>query len=137
MKELFSRLILPILVLAITLLSPGIVAAAPNPNACPAATNSQTQVLNGINQTTTDCSDSAVTKVIKTAVQILSLIAGIAAIIMIVLAGFKYITSAGEASRVANAKNTLIYALVGIVIAALAQFLVHFVLTQANSAIPK
>jgi hypothetical protein len=134
MKTVFFRLILPLLVLGVTLFSSGAMAAA-SPTACPKApTDSQTQVLNGVGQTTTDCSGDGVTNVINVAVQILSLVAGIAAVVMIILAGFKYITSGGEASKVANAKNTLIYALVGIAIAVLAQFLVHFVLTQANGA---
>jgi uncharacterized membrane protein YuzA (DUF378 family) len=67
-------------------------------------------------------------------VRILSLIVGVAAVIVIIYAGFKYITSAGEQGRVANAKSTLLYALVGLAVAALAQLLVHFVLYQTSDA---
>jgi hypothetical protein len=69
-----------------------------------------------------------VTNVIASVVTLLSFVVGIAAVIMIIIAGFKYITSGGESSSVAGAKNTLIYAIVGLLIVALAQFIVHFVL---------
>lgn len=64
---------------------------------------------------------------------ILSIVVGIAAIFMVVFAGLKYITSGGEAEKVKSAKGTLIYAIIGLVIVALAQTIVHFVLTEANN----
>jgi hypothetical protein len=92
------------------------------------------QALNGIGVSGSDCDDSGVSNIIKTAVGILSIIAGIVAVIMVIISGFRYMTSAGDSGKIASAKNTLIYALVGLAIAALAQFLVHFVITQATSA---
>ncbi|CAN5123546.1 hypothetical protein BH09PAT3_BH09PAT3_3220 [soil metagenome] len=79
-----------------------------------------------------DAGDDAVNKVIKTVVNVLTWVVGIAAVIMIIVSGFRYITSGGEASNVSAAKSSLIYALVGIVIVALAQFIVHFVLGQVK-----
>lgn len=70
-------------------------------------------------------------KAITFVVNLLSVIAGLAAVIMLILGGIKYVTSGGDSSKVASAKNTIIYALVGLVIAALAQVLVHFVLKEA------
>lgn len=64
-------------------------------------------------------------------VNIFSVIVGIIAVIMIIYGGFKYITSGGDSGNVSGAKNTLIYAIVGLIIVALAQFIVHFVLGQA------
>jgi len=82
-----------------------------------------------------DCNGSGVTTVIKAAVNVLSIIIGAAAIIMILVSGLRYITSGGDSNKVSAAKTTLIYALVGIAIAALAQALVHFVLYHANKSI--
>lgn len=65
-------------------------------------------------------------------VNIFSVIVGIIAVIMIIYGGFKYITSGGDSGNVSGAKNTLIYAIVGLIIVALAQFIVHFVLNTAN-----
>lgn len=67
-------------------------------------------------------------------VNYLSIIVGIIAVIMIIVGGFRYIVSGGESSNVSGAKNTLIYAIVGLIIVALAQFIVRFVLNNANTA---
>jgi len=69
----------------------------------------------------------------KKAVDILSIIVGVVAIIMIIFGGFKYITSGGESGNVSGAKNTLIYAIVGLVVVALAQIIVHWVLNTAST----
>jgi cytochrome bd-type quinol oxidase subunit 2 len=68
------------------------------------------------------------------AVNIFSLVVGIVAVIMIIVGGFKYITSGGESSKVSSAQSTILYAIVGLVIVVLAQVIVHFVLNRANSA---
>ncbi|HEY1064365.1 MAG TPA: pilin [Candidatus Saccharimonadales bacterium] len=65
-------------------------------------------------------------------VNILSMIVGVIAVVMIIVGGFRYITSGGDSGNVSGAKNTLIYAIVGLVIVALAQFIVHFVLDTVS-----
>jgi hypothetical protein len=52
---------------------------------------------------------------------------------MIIYGGFRYIISGGESGRVGAAKNSLIYAIIGLVIVALAQLIIHFVLNQTNN----
>jgi hypothetical protein len=68
-----------------------------------------------------------------TVVNFFSVIVGAISVIMIIYGGFRYITSGGDSGRVGNAKNTLIYAVIGLFIVALAQLIVHFVLTQSSS----
>ena len=65
---------------------------------------------------------------VKSVLKILSWVVGVISIIMIVIAGFLYVTSNGDAGKIGTAKNTLIYAIVGIVIVAFAQAIVQFVL---------
>ncbi len=65
-------------------------------------------------------------------VNIFSLIVGITAIIMIIFSGFRYITSGGDSGKVGNAKNGLVYAIIGLIVVALAQVIVHFVLSQTG-----
>ena len=72
--------------------------------------------------------DSLLAKIIN----IISIIVGIIAVIMIIIGGFKYITSGGDSGKVSSAKNTIIYAVVGLIIVALAQFIVKFVLGSAS-----
>jgi uncharacterized membrane protein YuzA (DUF378 family) len=101
--------------------------------ACSSNSQSGTEVLNGISKAG-PCDESGITSTISTAVQILSVVAGIAAVIMVIISGFRYITSGGDSGKVGNAKNSLIYALVGIAIVVLAQFLVHFVINNTSNA---
>ncbi|HEY5806226.1 MAG TPA: pilin [Candidatus Saccharimonadales bacterium] len=67
-------------------------------------------------------------------INIFSIIVGIVAVIMIIYGGFKYITSGGDSGNITSAKNTIIYAIIGLVVVALAQFLVKFVLEKVVSA---
>lgn len=76
----------------------------------------------------------SVQKTITNIVNLLSLIVGIVAVIMIILNGFKYITSGGDSNAVGSAKNGIIYAIVGLIVVALAQVIVRFVLSKASPA---
>lgn len=71
-------------------------------------------------------------KVLNTVVNVLSAVVGIASVIMIMVGGFKYLISSGDSAGVQSAKNTILYALVGLVIALFAQGIVRFVLTSIN-----
>jgi opacity protein-like surface antigen len=78
--------------------------------------------------------NTKINNILKTVVNLFSLVVGIISVIMIIIGGLKYITSGGEASNISGAKNTIIYAIVGLVIVALAQFIVHFVLGKVTQA---
>ena len=75
-----------------------------------------------------------INNLVKTVINIFSLIVGIVSVIMIIFGGLKYITSGGESSNVSGAKNTIIYAIIGLVVVALAQFIVQFVLNKVASS---
>lgn len=66
-------------------------------------------------------------------VAVLSIIVGIVAIIAILLAGLKYITSGSNPQDVAQAREQIIYAVVALIVAALAQVLVRFILGKVNT----
>lgn len=68
--------------------------------------------------------------VVELIVNILSLIIGVAAVIVIIIAGIQYMLSTGDPTKVNNAKNAILYALVGLVVAVLARFLVNFVVSR-------
>lgn len=80
------------------------------------------------------CSTSAagetVNSLIATIVNLFSWAVGLIAVLFIIYAGFRYVTSGGDAGKITSAKNTLVYAVVGLVIAAMAQILVQFVLSK-------
>ena len=54
-------------------------------------------------------------------------LAGTIAIIVIIIAGIMYVTSSGDAGKVAKAKNLLTYAIVGIVVVMVAFVVTSFV----------
>ena len=71
-----------------------------------------------------------INNILHTIINFFSLIVGVVSVIMIIYGGLKYITSGGDSGNVGSARNTIIYALIGLVIVALAQFMVRFVLTK-------
>jgi hypothetical protein len=132
-----------ILASALALAVPMLVPAAANAAAY-TSNNLQSSLCQGtvlnVNEATSSstaaCQDSTggtggLNNLLKKVVNIISGIVGVIAVIMIVFGGFKYITSGGDSNNVSGAKNTIIYAIIGLIIVALAQLIVHFVLTQA------
>ena len=53
---------------------------------------------------------------------------GFVAVVMIIFGGVQYTTSSGDATKVTKAKNTILYGVVGLVIALLAFAIVNFIL---------
>ena len=72
-------------------------------------------------------------KFIRNIINILSALVGVVAVIMIIIGGFRYITSGGNDTSVTGAKNTILYAVIGLIIVALAQVIVHFVLQKVTN----
>ncbi len=71
--------------------------------------------------------------IFQTIVNTLLFIIGAVAVIMLVYGGFKYVISGGDSSAVTSAKNTILYAVVGIVVALLSWAVLDFVLKQLGS----
>ena len=70
--------------------------------------------------------DGVLTKV----VQILIIVVGIASVIVIMVGGFKYVISNGDSNNINSAKNTILYALIGLGVSIMAQAIVIFVLNR-------
>lgn len=58
-------------------------------------------------------------------------IAGIVAVIVIIFGGIRYATSAGDSSNVQSAKNTVQYAVIGLVVVIAAAAITDFVIRNA------
>ncbi len=76
-------------------------------------------------------SESKINTLVNTALQIFSEIVGIVSVLMILYGGFRYITAGGDSSKISTAQQTIIYAIVGLVVAGLAQVISRFVLNKA------
>ena len=68
----------------------------------------------------------------KNIVNTLLYVIGAVSVIMIVIGGFRYVVSGGDSSSVTGAKNTILYAVVGLVIAVAAYAIVNFVVTNVG-----
>lgn len=75
-----------------------------------------------------------VNNLISAIINIMSIVVGIIAVIMIIIGGVKFITSGGDSGKVNSARDTIVYAVIGLIIVALAQFIVKFVLKKATDA---
>lgn len=98
-------------------------------------TSAKNQVCTGVSGTTGgSCTSGSadIQRIIKAVISILSLIVGLAAVIMIIVSGLKYVTSGGDSNSISSAKSTIVYAIVGLIIAALAQVIVRYVLFKAK-----
>jgi cytochrome bd-type quinol oxidase subunit 2 len=135
MKRLAAILGINILVMLSLLIPANLVAA-------------QADITNGLCaganlQVGTDCKTGGITdaqaqakinQIIKTVINLFSLVVGVVSVIMIIIGGLRYITSGGDSTNVTGAKNTILYAIIGLVIVALAQFIVRFVLSKIAEA---
>jgi hypothetical protein len=146
-----KTLILPLLAmlsLSIPLLAPVAASAAPAANSttihnnlCSGANLDVDSAANstgasGASGAISSCDTNGQTNLndkIAKVINVLSAVIGVVAVIMIIFGGFRYITSGGNESSVGSAKKTILYALVGLVIVALAQLIVKFVLNSATS----
>ncbi len=90
-----------------------------NPGQCNLASNDATDKIN---------------RIIHTIVNLLSAVVGVVAVIMIIVGGFRYITSGGNDTSVTSAKNTILYAIIGLVVVALAQLIVRFTLSKLTNS---
>jgi len=66
--------------------------------------------------------------VFKTITDVMLFLIGAVSVIMLIIGGIRYVVSGGESSAVQSAKNTILYAIVGVVVAILAYAVVNFVI---------
>lgn len=84
--------------------------------------------LDGDEAEAAGCNTSQTAPVVATNIfQIIISLLGIIAVLMIVVAGQRYITSNGEPEKIKQARNMIVYSLIGLIIAILAFAIVTFV----------
>ena len=90
------------------------------------------EVMAGVNATgaSTEGPTNLQTGVLPTVINTMFFIIGALAVIMIIYSGTRYVTSAGNTTAVTSAKNTLMYSVVGLVVAIFAYAIVNWVVTS-------
>jgi hypothetical protein len=123
-----KRVILSVILLMLTALSFSQPVFAVNIFQSCTGSLGKTDVCNAIAKQQDKGNPDPILAVLKTTIDVISYIIGIAAIIVLIIAGLEMVIGGGDAQSVASARNSMIYALVGIVVAVLAQSIVVFVL---------
>ena len=77
-------------------------------------------------------SQSAFSGILQTLINIFSIVVGAVSVIMIIIGGFRYIISGGDSSSTKSAKDTILYAVIGLAIVIFAQTIVRFVITRTT-----
>lgn len=73
---------------------------------------------------------TAVMNRVNTAINVVLGVLGVVAVAMIIMGGIQYATSQGDAAKATKARNTILYSIIGLVVALLAFAIVNFVLTN-------
>jgi hypothetical protein len=123
------RIVMTSLVLMLSLVGAPLLASTPTLAACAAGSKPKDCISAGSN-TTTAAGTPKLTDNIKTITNILLFLIGVISVIAIVIGGIRYTTSGGDSSAVNSAKDTILYAVVGIVVAILAYSIVNFVVAN-------
>lgn len=119
---LAGLLLVPALALGVSTVVPAVETAAQGVN----IEDSRTSTRGDGAPTELTGSDGIVTTIIN----ILLFIIGIIAVVMLIIGGIRYAVSGGDSGAVTSAKNTILYAIVGLVIAVFAYAIVNWVLDE-------
>ena len=113
-------------IMAVLLVATGVLAYSP---VVANAYDPLDSACNGANATSDVCKNrnEEVSDYVGPIINALLFIVGALSVIMIIVAGFFYTTSNGDSNKVSRAKNTLTYAIVGLVVAFLAYAIVNWV----------
>ena len=133
MKNLIKKISAAVFVVALSVAG---VSAVVSPTASATKAKGNYNLGSGMNAAkTTDQQDSLFDPqdgIFKRIIEILLFLIGAISVIMLVYGGIQYTLSSGDSGKVTNAKNTILYAIVGIIVAILSYAIVNFVLTSLN-----
>lgn len=129
-KQTIARLLV-VPVLAVGL---GVAVAVPsvyaeNPNACDGK-GKVSGIREGKNCAKTEDQQANLGDAIETVTNVLLFIIGAIAVIMIIIGGIRYVISNGDSAQIKSAKDTILYAVIGIIVALLAYAIVNFIIVE-------
>lgn len=129
-SKVLGTIVASFMLLVLALVPVQSVAAQYNPFSGVRCSSGQQQSSAVCKTNTTNDPVAGTNGIILRAARILSIVAGAAAVIVIILSGIRYITSAGDPSQISQAKNGIIFALVGLAVILLAQPILNFVIIR-------
>ena len=96
----------------------------------PVAALADSQQCAGVKAVGGTCDEKQLPSKINDIVNILFIVVGSLAVIILIIGGIRYITSTGDSARIQKAKDTILYAIIGIIVVILARAIVGFVVGQ-------
>jgi len=132
-----STTVLPVAATGVDVFSAGCGAAGGTGTTGTTGTTTTTTTTSGTGSSNAICgatSQDDFTTLMKNIVNVMLVVLGMIAIIMIIIGGIRYTTSNGESAQIQAAKNTVLYAVIGLVVAILAFAIVNFVLASFKSS---
>lgn len=87
-------------------------------------------ITDGLTASGTSTTPNSFSSVLTTVTNILLFLMGAISVIMIIVGGIRYATSQGDQTQMQSAKNTILYAVIGVVVSIAAYAIVSFVVTQ-------
>ena len=123
---------------AATMVAPGVYAADQVPVPTITTTTTDNTVTNspagtytgGTTQQAATGRNDDLMSVLTTIINVALGVIGFVAVVMIIMGGVQYTTSSGDTAKVTKAKNTILYGIIGLVVALLAFAIVNFVLAN-------
>lgn len=132
-KAAQTLMFVPLLVVGLTFLAPASVSAiTPTPATCttPDVTGGVSSGANCVRPTSANRGLFGTNGIFVTVANVLIFIIGAIAVIMLIIGGIRYTISQGDQNAITSAKNTILYAIIGIVVAVLSFGAVQFVTAQ-------
>ena len=130
MKNKITKLIAALVVFAFAgslVLAPATYAADDDPFCRPGMGEEAKKAMGCTDKDEKDLTDT-VLEIIRVIVGML----GIVAVVFIIIGGVGYMTSSGDSGKVKKAKDTILYAVIGLIICALAFAIVNFAISTIN-----
>ena len=116
-------------IFAVSILVAGVASATTFVQPALACTGGKDCITSGANNVNTG-STKTVPQAITAITNVLLFLLGAVAVIMLVIGGFKYVVSNGNAEQIKSAKNTIMYAIIGLVVAIVAYAVVSWVVDK-------
>jgi hypothetical protein len=126
-KSLQSMLIVPVLALGVSLVAPVFEPVNTYAQGAEGGLAGGAQSARGEDQQENLFGEGGL---FQTITNVLLFVIGAISVIMLIIGGIRYVLSGGDSSAVTSAKNTILYAVIGIVVAILAYAMVNFVITS-------
>ena len=97
---------------------------------CPGDPSKSVTDLTTCDQLDGDSNSNDLMGTVNTIINVIIGVVGFVAVVIIILGGVQYTTSAGDPGKVKKAKDTILYGIIGLVVALLAFAIVNFVLSS-------